>query len=100
MVNGRSPDTAAIQAVKDVVQDYIADKPHLQLFCSDDCILRFLRARNMDSQKAARMLTETLHWYANEISTHTRFQFVKQCRRHFVRARCVFASCCVSEHSV
>eukprot|EP00892_Ulva_mutabilis_P008414 jgi/Ulvmu1/5945/UM026_0067.1 len=60
--NANDPHTVAVQAVREFVKDIIADKAHLQMFCSDDCILRFLRARNMDHHKAARMLAETLHW--------------------------------------
>lgn len=60
-------DVEAIQTVKDSVADAIRNKPHLQMYCSDDCILRFLRARHMDPQKASRMLTETLHWYATDM---------------------------------
>lgn len=57
-------NAASVHRVRDAVHDAIANKPHLQMFCSDRCILRFLKARSMDSAKAASMLLETLQWYA------------------------------------
>eukprot|EP00249_Psilotum_nudum_P023869 c29012_g2_i3 orf=406-1305(-) len=34
-------------------------------FCSDDCLQRYLRARNWNVQKSKKMLLETLHWRAS-----------------------------------
>lgn len=34
----------------------------LSSFCSDDAVLRYLRARNWHVKKAAKMLKETLKW--------------------------------------
>jgi hypothetical protein len=51
-----------IQNVRDLVKDCVANKPHLQFFCTDQCILRYLRARHMDVHKASSMIEETLAW--------------------------------------
>ena len=62
-VRSHSQDAVPIRLVRDAIGESIASKPHLQMFCSDTCILRFLRARGMDPVKAASMLSETLQWY-------------------------------------
>lgn len=62
-VKSHSQAAESIRLVRDGIGEIIANKPHLQMFCSDDCILRFLRARGMDPVKAVSMLSETLQWY-------------------------------------
>lgn len=55
---------ALIKSVRDseCVKELTEGKPHLEFFCDDECILRFLRARGMDVKKASTMLTDTLKW--------------------------------------
>ena len=53
-----------IQAVHQSVAPIIKGKPHLQVFCSDACVLRFLRARGMNASQASAMLTAALEWCA------------------------------------
>ncbi|XP_021911772.1 random slug protein 5-like, partial [Carica papaya] len=50
---------AKINEVKKIIGG-IADK--LPEFCSDESISRYLRARNWNTKKAAKMLKETLKW--------------------------------------
>jgi hypothetical protein len=53
-----------IKAVRESVKGVTDGKPHLEFFCDDACILRFLRARGMDPKKASVMLRDTLQWCA------------------------------------
>ena len=53
-----------VRAVKDGIAGDITGKPHLQAFCTDDCCMRYLRARHMNEAKAIAMLKETLKWCA------------------------------------
>lgn len=57
---------ALIKSVRDseCVKELTEGKPHLEFFCDDECILRFLRARGMDAKKASTMLADTLKWCA------------------------------------
>jgi hypothetical protein len=54
--------TEAVLQVREAVDSYICDKPHLHFFCSDVCIRRFLKARHDCPAKAGDMLLECLHW--------------------------------------
>jgi CRAL/TRIO, N-terminal domain len=58
----QATDAQLISSVRDSVSDFTKDKPHLQFFCDDACIMRFLRARGLDPKKASVMLTDTLKW--------------------------------------
>lgn len=53
-----------INSVREHVKEVTDGKPHLQFFCDDACIMRFLRARGMDPKKASVMLSDTLKWCA------------------------------------
>lgn len=53
-----------VQAVHETVAPITVNKPHMQVFCTNACVLRFLRAHGMDPTKASAMLAETLEWCA------------------------------------
>jgi hypothetical protein len=62
MVQAQAVDARLIDIVRESVSDITKDKPHLQFFCDDACIMRFLRARALDPKKASIMLSDTLKW--------------------------------------
>ena len=64
MVQAQEDSAELIREVRESVKDVTEGKAHLQFFCDDACIMRFLRARAMDPKKASIMLSDTLKWCA------------------------------------
>jgi CRAL/TRIO, N-terminal domain len=58
-----------IASLRQEVAPLLEGNAQLQFFASDECLLRYLNARDMDVQRAARMLKQTLKWC---VSIHIR----------------------------
>jgi hypothetical protein len=55
---------SAFESVKNSVKDLLIGKPHLQFFCNERCVQRYLAAREGDPVRAAKLLRQTLEWCA------------------------------------
>lgn len=75
---GMDVHSPQVQQVRRSVDDLVANKPHLQFFCSNVCIVRYLSAvgaeagqnelkdrTDLQVKRASHLLQHTLQWYAH-----------------------------------
>ncbi|KAK9818152.1 hypothetical protein WJX72_007873 [[Myrmecia] bisecta] len=55
-------DPEAVADLRAAVADKLASHAHLRYWCTDSTLVRYLRARNWDLNKAIKMLKATIEW--------------------------------------
>lgn len=69
---------AKLEVMRSLITPTIQGNTELQNWCTKECLLRFLRARRLDPQKAAEKLNNTLQWRLSYKPDKIRWEEVRE----------------------